>query len=140
MACPFFLPLERFSEGNWPHPLRLPLGDGWRGTCTAPGQQNVAPTDQELHELCNLGYPTGCARFPRGRAADAVRFAVVRDRGHQLQLCYVCEREHLPAEYGTLEYDVSSRAWASAHRDQCIQRMAACFVESYLRRRQGSCP
>ncbi len=138
MACPFFLPTDRFSEGSWPHPPRLPLGDGWRGTCTAPGQQNVTPNDQELRELCNLGYPAGCARFPRDRSADAVRFAVVRDRGDMIQLCYVCEREHRPGEYGSLEFDVASGAWASEHRNPCIQRMAACFVESYLLRRQVS--
>ncbi len=138
MACPFFLPLERFPDGNWPHPLRLPLGDGWRGLCNAPGQQNVSPTDHELQELCNLGYPATCARFPKDRPADAVRFAVVRDRGDKLQVCYVLELGHRPGEYGTLEYDLASGTWAGEHRDAGIQRMAACFVESYLRRRQAS--
>ncbi len=137
MSCPFFLPTERFPEGNWPHPQRLPLGEGWRGICTASGRQNATPSDQQVQELCNLGYPAACEHFPKDRAADAVRFAVVRERGDKLDLCYVFEREHRPGEFGTLEFDVTG-ACAAPHPNECVQRMAGCFVESYVRRRQPS--
>ena len=72
MACPFFMPKTRFEDGGWLHPSRLPLGAGWRGECCAPGQQGTEPSNEELRELCNLGYATGCLRLPRERNFDAV--------------------------------------------------------------------
>ncbi len=136
MACPYFLPTERCDDAGWLRPARLPLGGGWRGVCTAPGCEAAVPSDSELKEFCNLGYARGCARFPASAAADAVRFSVARDLGDRIELCYVCELAHAPREYGTLEYDPESRAWRRAHPDPRIHKMAACYLESYLPRRQ----
>ena len=135
MACPFFMPGERFEAIPLPHRSRLPLGDGWKGFCTAPGHENSVPDDRELTELCNMGYAKRCPHLPQQRAADAVRFSVARDRDGSVLLFYICERDHHPGEHSTLEYDCASSGWRSQHRDPRIQRMAECYLEVYLQRR-----
>lgn len=135
MACPFFMPTHRADDAGWPHPSRLPLGAGWSGLCRAPGHEPCEPSARELQQLCNLGYATGCSRLPRERTADAVRFSVARDRGSRLELWFVCEMGHRPAEHGKLDYDQASGRWASPHPDARIQKMAECYLESYLQRR-----
>jgi len=103
--------------------------------CTAPGHENVMPCDQELKDFCNLGYPRQCSRFPADAAADAVRFCVMRDRGDVIELCFVFERDHLPGQFGTLEYEPVSGTWRVSHPDERVQKMAACYLDSYLARR-----
>jgi hypothetical protein len=138
LACPFFMPTERLQDGGWLHPSRLPLGDGWAGRCSAPGHEGVQPTDNEIRELCNLGYASHCPRLPKERNYDAVRFSVVRDDGSQLFLWFVCEAAHLPADHGKLEYSLADGRWVSSHSDPRIQKMADCFLQSYLLRRSSS--
>jgi hypothetical protein len=135
VACPFFMPTGKLDDGGWLHPSRLPLGGGWIGHCSAPGHEGAEPTNQELRELCNLGYAAGCARLPAERAYDAVRFSIARDRGAQLELWFVCELRHRPAGHGILEYDVSLSRWTSFHPDVRMQKMAECYLQSYLARR-----
>ena len=135
MACPFFMPTSKLDDGGWLHPSRLPLGGGWIGQCSAPGHEGAEPTNQEVRELCNLGYAAGCARLPEERPYDAVRFSIAHDRGAQLGLWFVCESRHRPAGHGILEYDVSLGQWTSSHPDVRIQTMAECYLQSYLVRR-----
>jgi predicted Fe-S protein YdhL (DUF1289 family) len=137
MACPYFIPTERFTDGAWPHPSRLPLGDGWRGLCTATSDQQVVPSDEELRDFCNLGYAARCGRLPDPRRFDAVRFSVARDRDRRIQVCCVLETAHCPGAHRMLEYDSSAGRWAVAHPDPRIQAMAACYLESYQARRQN---
>jgi hypothetical protein len=153
VACPFFMPAEKFENGAWPHPARLPLACGWSGTCTAPGHEGQLPSAEELREFCNLGYAEGCSRLPPDREWDAVRFAVIspraRDtaaddatRGSRIHLRYVCERRHRPAEHGTLEFNLSESLWILRHPDRRVQHMAECFLTEYLNknRRQNAEP
>lgn len=135
MACPFFMPASKLDDGGWIHPSRLPLGAGWLGVCGAPGHEGAEPTDQELHHLCNLGYASGCLRLPVDRSCDAVRFSVARDRGSYLNVWFVCESGHRPAGHGTLEYDVALGRWETSHPDPRIQKLADCYLQSYLLRR-----
>jgi hypothetical protein len=135
VACPFFMPTSKLEDGGWLHPSRLPLGGGWSGNCSAPGYENVEPTNEELRELCNLGYAGGCPRLPTERTSDAVRFSIASDRGDQLRMWFVCESGHRPAGYGTLEYDLLLGQWISSHADPRIQKMAECYLQSYLLRR-----
>ena len=139
MACPFFMPTRKLSGGAWPHPSRLPLGAGWEGHCNAPGHEGAEPSHDELTEFCNLGYATACSRLPQQRPYDAVRFSVVRD-GAQLRMCFVCEVEHRPAQHGELQYDAVAGQWTLPHPDARIQKMAECYLESYLLRRMPSAP
>jgi hypothetical protein len=143
MACPFFMPVEKFEEGAWPHPARLPLGCGWRGHCTASGHEGEVPSDQELREYCNLGYAEACSRVPQERLWDAVRFAVVApsvernvnengDSASRVRVRYVCERAHLPVTHGIIEFDVLESRWTCVHPDHRVQRMAECFMQEYL--------
>lgn len=143
MACPFFMPIEKLENGSWLHGGRLPLGCGWSGHCTAPGHEGEAPSHEELHEFCNLGYAEGCGRLPRDRKWDSIRFAarsVSGDErnvaGRRIQIRYVCEREHRPAEHGMIEFDVVEARWEHSHRDHRLQRMAECFLASYLEKRK----
>jgi hypothetical protein len=149
MACPYFLPIEKL-EGTWPHPHRLPLGCGWKGQCTAPGHEGEVPSDDELREFCNLGYAHGCARLPRDRAWDSVRFGarILSKNGAaslngnendstsaRIQIRYICERDHRPSGHGVLIFvrqpDSQSRCEKN-HPDARLQRMAECFLQSYL--------
>ena len=139
LACPFFMPAQKL-DGAWLHPSRLPLGGGWDGRCSAPGHEGAQPSNQELHEYCNLGYAIKCSRLPAHRDYDAVRFSVCRDQGSRLQLWFICELAHRPATHGTLEYDVLQSAWISSHSDERIQKMAACYVETYLQRKIQPAP
>ncbi len=122
----------------WPHPARLPLGDAWTGCCTAPGYEGAQPSDEELRDGCNLGYARACPRLPRQRHADAVRFSMARDREQTLTVQFVVEIAHAPAEHGLLEFDSALGRWRAAHHDARMQRMAECFVEAYLRRKESS--
>jgi hypothetical protein len=133
VACPFFFPTERVSIG-WPFPARLPLGAGFTGTCHAAADE-IAPSEHELREFCNIGYAGECCRMPVERHSDDVRFALARDEESRIVLHYVSERFHEPVEYGRLEYDCRTGRWLAPMRDPCLQRQAECFVAVYLERR-----
>jgi hypothetical protein len=135
VPCPFFLPTEKISGSLWPFPSRLPLGEGWRGECMAPGHEHSASEEGELRECCNLGYARTCSRLPRDRAADAVRFSVSVQNGNRLHVFYVCEKNHVPGEHGTLEYDLAVGCWTSQHPNAVIQKLAACYLEAYQSRK-----
>jgi hypothetical protein len=147
VACPFFMPVEKLENGTWLHASRLPLGCGWSGRCTAPGHEEEMPSDEELQQFCNLGYAEGCGRLPRDRKWDSIRFAArtlggnaQNGDGSRIQVRYVCERDHRPADHGMLEFDAAERSWGQRHHDHRLQRLAECFVESYIakRKRQGT--
>jgi hypothetical protein len=131
------MPTSRFDGGGWIDPARLPLGAGWKGYCSAPGHEGAEPSADELRDWCNLGYATGCLRRPKHHSCDAVRFSVARDGAAQLTILYACESAHRPTGHGTLDYDVASRRWISSHPDARIQKMAECYVQSYLAHRIG---
>jgi len=135
VACPFFMPTSKLEDGGWLHPLRLPLGGGWTGHCSAPGHEGAEPANQELRELCNLGYAASCPRLPKERAYDAVRFSIARDCSGHLELWFVCESGYRPAGHGKLEYDLDLSQWVSSHSDLRIQKMAECYLQAYLLRR-----
>lgn len=150
MACPYFMPVTRLENGNWPHPARLPLGSGWYGYCTAPGHEGKIPTQDVLEAFCNLGYASSCGWAPRECTWDAVRFAISVPhesvkRGKSgnnddvpvrvLRLRYVCERNHRPVEHGDLEFDLSRATWLRPHNDPRIQKMAECFLDTYLKKK-----
>jgi hypothetical protein len=141
MACPFFLPIEKLENGTWLHAMRLPLGCGWSGHCTAPGHEGESPSQNELRDFCNLGYAHDCARLPQERAWDSIRFAARTVCGEnatsgRIHVRYVCERGHRPAEHGMLEFDPVASQWRELHRDGRVQRMAECFLESYVEKRK----
>ena len=147
MACPYFMPVTKLENGSWPHPARLPLGSGWCGHCTAPGHEGELPLQDVLEAFCNLGYASSCSWAPPERVWDAVRFVVsaLRDSAGRdealagaartLFLRYVCERNHAPVEHGVLEFDLSRATWIRGHDDARVQKMAECFLESYLKRK-----
>jgi hypothetical protein len=150
LACPYFMPVARLENGSWPHPARLPLGGGWCGHCTALGHEGELPAQNVLESFCNLGYAGNCTWSPQERLWDAVRFAVsaLRDSAmpsavhnaaavlaRVLVLRYVCERNHRPVEHGDLEFDLSQAAWLRRHENLRIQKMAECFLESYLKKK-----
>jgi len=131
------MPTNRFDDGGWMHAARLPLGGGWRGLCSAPGHEGEEPSADELRDGCNLGYASACWRRPQHHGCDAVRFSVARDGAARLTILYACESGHRPAAHGTLEYDAASKNWTSSHPDARIQKMAECYLQSYLAHRIG---
>lgn len=138
------MPVAKLENANWQHPARLPLGCGWTGHCTAPGHENETPTQDVLESFCNLGYARGCAWAPPQRTCDSVRFAVSAPPSDSrrggvapvpapiLRLTYVCELDHRPAGNGELEFDLARGTWLRAHDDARIQKMAECFLETFL--------
>ena len=136
MSCPFFLPTEEFKEWAWHARPRLPLGDPWRGTCTAPGHDGQAPADEQLKHGCNLGYAKQCPWLPPKRSADKVAFSLARDKDEGILIYYVLEIDHTPGEHGTLLYDARTQGWIKPHPDARIQRQAECYLDSYLKRKE----
>jgi hypothetical protein len=134
LSCPFFLPTERADDIAFPHPARLPLGSSWRGTCSAPGQEQAVLDAKEL-ESCNLGYAKSCPRLPKDRLSDAVRFVVIGNSAGEISLQFVLERAYLPAGDGVLHFSQGSGNWLSPHADPLIQKKAECFLKSYLERK-----
>jgi hypothetical protein len=73
---------------------------------------------------------------------DSVRFAARTvngagtGAGGQVQVRYVCERGHRPVEHGVLEVDVTGTRWVQRHADSRLQRMAECFLESYIAKKK----
>lgn len=149
MACPYFMPLAKLENGSWPHPARLPLGCGWTGHCTAPGHEAQTPAQGVLEAFCNLGYASNCGWAPPQPAWDSIRFAVCApnpsnpDKGlntddplsRTVSLLYVCERDHRPITHGELMFDLITTTWPRRHADARIQKMAECFLESYLKKK-----
>jgi hypothetical protein len=140
------MPVSKLEGGNWPHPARLPLGCGWSGNCAAPGHEGETPSHDILQAFCNLGYASSCSWAPPHRVWDAVRFAVAAPADSKrktpsfdapsriLHLLYVCERDHLPVEHGELEFDLAGATWLRQHIDARVQKMADCFLETYLKK------
>ena len=137
MACPYFLPEHELVQPGFTHPGRLPLGAAWRGSCHAPGYAGAVPSEDELKNGCNLGYARGCSRLPGDRTADSVRFAIVRERGGEIEVCYSYERDYLPGEHGSLQFRLTGGAWTASGSETHLTRMAQCFLQSFLRRREG---
>jgi len=137
LACPFFVPREILNDGSWPHPSRLPLGAGWRGTCCSTGQ-NFTPDDATLREFCNLGNAHACPHLSADRDWDAIRFSVARTSVDQVTLWYVCEAANAPREHGQLTYDRIRRFWVNPHSDLRVQRLAACYIETYQSRQNAA--
>jgi hypothetical protein len=79
-----------------------------------------------------------CPRLPQQPACDAVRFILGRDRGPKLTVQYVCETGHAPGAHGVLEFDIRDGRWTVSHSDPRLQRLAECFLDSCLRRKQES--
>jgi hypothetical protein len=133
VVCPFFCPTERTYEVALPHPARVPLGAVWKGECEAVSDL-ATPNLKEL-ESCNLGYASSCSRLPRERSFDAVRFGVAHDSGPVISVDVVFEAAHLPVGKWRLEYNAPGNAWISRHPQPRIQKLADCFLQSYLDRR-----
>ncbi len=137
MACPFFFPTVKSDSIAWTFPARLPLGAGFCGTCRAT-EAEVAPSENELRDFCNLGYSSACSRLPQQRRADCVRFAVAVDTGSSIVLHYVFEREHIPIEHGRVEFNRESQDWTVKLSDAVVQRQAQVYLQSYLDRRRAA--
>jgi hypothetical protein len=134
VACSFFYPTLRHERELWPFRRRLPLGDGFHGHCTAPGHEGTIPDEASLRDCCNMGY-ANCPRLPKEREADAVHFSVASDRDGVISLHWVMVRNHAAAEYGRLDFERAAFSWKLPHWNPTLQRMAQCYLESYLARR-----
>ena len=136
MACPFFMPSRRLEITGWVRPPRFPLGDLFGGACHARPADIIEPPEAHQRELCNCGYAKGrCDRFPGGGAADAVRFSITDDTPTRVSLVYVVEKDHAPAEFGTLEYSVDDARLDGPIVSDVLAQQARAFLESYLSRR-----
>jgi hypothetical protein len=136
VACPFFVPSRRLEITGWVRAPRFPLGDLFAGECHARPTEVIEPPESHQRELCNCGYIKGrCDRFPGGSAADAVRFSVTLDTPTRLSVVYVIEKDHAPAEYGTLEYWIDNARLDGPSITEVLVAQARAFLESYLSRR-----
>jgi hypothetical protein len=123
---------------GWVRPPRFPLGDPFGGACHARSGDVIEPPEARQRELCNCGYARGrCDRFPGDSAADAVRFSVTDDTATRVSVVYVVEKDHAPAEFGTLEYAIEESRLEGPHISDVLVQQARAFLESYLSRRAG---
>jgi hypothetical protein len=81
-----------------------------------------------------LGNATACSQLPLGRDWDAVRFSVAGTGPEQITLWYVCEKAYAPVEHGKITFDYAEQRWLNPHPDLRVQRLAACYLESYRSR------
>ena len=122
MPCPYFSPDRPLVETGWFRPPRAPLGVLHGGECS------LAPTPEDRH-LCNFGYARGvCPHFPADAPFDAVRFAVLSKVGDSTELLYILERDHVPAEHGTLTYDDRENQVEGANERTLLAAQALAFV------------
>ena len=128
------MPSQRRDDLLWPFPSRLPLGAGFGGSCSAPGHEGAAPTDDELKSGCNLGYAR-CGRLPHDREADCVRYVVSLDSAERIVIAWTSELKHAPGQQGRAEFDCATRSFAQPCSDPRIQKQVECYLESYLTRR-----
>jgi hypothetical protein len=133
LACPYFVPREIVNDGSWPHPSRLPLGAGWSGNCRASGR-DLAASDANTREFCNLGYATACPNLPLDRDWDAVRFSIAHVSREQISISFVCELDHAPIDHGKLLFDLAVEAWMNAVVDPRVLRLATCYLQTYRAR------
>jgi len=131
------MPVKRMDDGGWMHPARLPLGGGWSGHCTAPGHEGALPEEQQLRDCCNLGYAHACSFRPAEPQYDSIRFGVTREIDERVVVCYVFEKQHQPGEHGIIEFSRTS-GWVHPHPDQRVQKMAECYLDSYLMRKNAA--
>ena len=136
MSCPFFMPTEEFTEWGWHARPRLPLGDPWKGTCTAPGHDGERPSEQQIKDLCSFGYAKKCPWLPQQRHADKIAFSIARDKEDIILIYYVLEVDHTPGEHGTLQFDNQQNRWLKSHSDARVQKQAECYLKSYLARKE----
>ena len=142
LACPYFVPCEIVYDISWPHPARLPLGAGWRGSCCAGNgakpEHESTPDAALLRDNCNLGYATTCPHLPPARDWDAIRFSIASSTAGQITLCYVCELAHAPKAHGTLAYNLATESWQDSATDPRVRRLAESFLHAYRIRQSPS--
>ncbi len=133
---------------------RIPRDCRWGadGAVTAPLPATKANSRRKMFwkHSAILGYASSCALGAvgahlgcgaiRGFALRKIRPArdarnAAAGRARILLLRYVCERDHRPVEHGDLEFDLSRATWLRRHDDARIQKMAECFLESYLKKK-----
>lgn len=89
MACPYFYPISRNSDGK--QPARAPLGVLYQGRCEAGGDAR--------HEACNFGYARHtCDAFPANSEADAVRFTNLDGK-----ILFILEKDYSPVRHGSVD-------------------------------------
>lgn len=64
-----------------------------------------------------------------------MRFSVTDDTPARLLVVYVVEKDHAPAEFGTLEYLIADARLDGPVISDILALQARAFLESYLRRR-----
>ena len=130
MACPYFDPGVRLpgSSGS--------LGDLYAGQCRADSKCSWQPDLLTVSDRCNLGYARGrCSHFPANGGPDAVRFSVSKDNQTSIRILYALERDHRPLSNGALEFSTQAGAFLGEPPGDSLERLAAAYVRSYLRRR-----
>ena len=124
MPCPYFSPNQPLAETGWFRPPRAPLGSLHGGKCNANAE--AAPDD---HHLCNFGYARGvCPHFPADAPFDAVRFTKISCKAHVTELLYILERDHLPAEYGSLTYNAHTEQVKGTGERTLLAAQARAFA------------
>jgi hypothetical protein len=89
MACPYFYPVDKATDGK--QPARAPLGIIYTGRCEAGGAAD--------HEACNFGYARhSCEAFPEAAEADAVRFTTIDGA-----TMFILEKDYLPVRHGSID-------------------------------------
>lgn len=97
-------------------------------------EQVYEPGEEGLKEWCDLGYTKNCPCLPEANPVDALRLAMIRDKG-RMMVTYVLETDHRLGERGTLAYDANAQCFLNTHANPVVQRQVEAYVECFLRRK-----
>ena len=83
---------------------------------------------------------TGAFMKDRDRARELARTMVALGEEHDAleHIRYACEKNHQPVAHGELAYDTAGHRWREPHFDVRVKRMAECYLQAQLARRNGT--
>lgn len=82
---------------------------------------------------CNCGYGRGkCAVFPADAECDALRYSIAEDRGVEIEIVFVYEKDYAPLRHGRAIYSRENREVTGLAGIAAVQ--AGAFAAGYARR------
>jgi hypothetical protein len=117
VACPYFMPVEKLENGTWPHAS----GFLWDADGVDTARRRDTRASLPRRKSCRSSATLAMRKVADVCRGIGVGFDPVRSSnngrrrkngtGRRIQVRYVCERDHRPAEHGMLEFDATAKRW-----------------------------
>ena len=150
MACPYFMPVAKLENGAGRIPPGCPSdvvgADIARhpatkdscltGQCSNPSATSDTPVAALVARRTRRGMRSG-SRFQRPPISTREKSLqdVLMSRSVRFASSTFASARHLPVSHGELEFDLLQASWLHKHDDLRMQKMAECFLESYLKKK-----